>query len=41
MALFNQGAVLGEMAVLQEAIGIYEAVNERYGRDTDPGVRSR
>ena len=39
MALFNQGVVLGKMGRPEEAIGIYEAVNERYGKDTDPGVR--
>ena len=30
---------MGRWGRFEEEIGIYEAVNERYGKDTDPGVR--
>ena len=37
----NQGFVLGELGRSEEEIGIYEEVNTRYGKDTDPGVRKQ
>ena len=37
MALFNQGVVLGKLDRSEEAIRVYEEVNARYGKDTEPG----
>ena len=31
--------MLGKLGRSEEAIGIYEEVDERYGKDTEPGVR--
>ena len=30
---------LGSWAVLKRALQVYKQVNERYGKDTDPGVK--
>ena len=38
-ALFNQGVVLREMGSFEEALQVYKQVDERYGKDTDLGVR--
>ena len=31
--------VLGELGRFEEALQVYKQVDERYGKDTDPGVR--
>ena len=38
-ALFNQGFVLGQTGHSEEALQVSKQVDERYGKDTDPGVR--
>ena len=38
-SLFSQGVVLGELGRSEDALQIYKQMDERYGKDTDPGVR--
>ena len=40
-ALFNQGFVLGELGRFEEALQVYKQVDERYGKDTESGVRKQ
>ena len=40
-ALLNQGIVLWQLKRSEEALRIFKQVNERYGKDTEPGIREQ
>ena len=39
--LFNKGVRLGELGKSDEAIAVYDALDQRFGQDTAPGVREQ
>ena len=40
-ALFNQGVVLMKLGRFEETLQVCKQMDERYGKDTDPGVRKQ